>query len=361
MAFIPYASNRTITHNIVYYDTVLPVKEMGENIKVSSICDVSEFSFGECMKKILEENKDVFFHTVQYSKVNKKVYFYTDKDISTKTWEDSRKQTYRPLTSKTRVLEEVKRVLISEKNKRSDCISIYEVSRLLKKRHSEYDRLKSTYNTRMNSILARSYEIYRYHNIMINRFDHKNNLLEIQIGYHMKNYKKIILSKEEGDLYIKESETPDAKDILALLGGVLSEYYDEMVKYSPCKLQTACYGSINSNFLVEMSFYEVSISDRFFSKNFELISPNYSYTYHYNCNSNDVVSMIQGQENELFKRIFVPIMACPVWSRETLYNIRKIQLAEEQKMEDEERYRAMKRQKRKEFVQKIFPFLKEDK
>ena len=71
---IPVLPNTNIVNrNIVYNDTVLSIKELGENIKVSTISDVSEFSLEKCLKIIFESNPDVVFNTIQYSRKNKKV------------------------------------------------------------------------------------------------------------------------------------------------------------------------------------------------------------------------------------------------------------------------------------------------
>lgn len=93
-------------------------------------------------------------------------------------------------------------------------------------------------------------------------------------------------------------------------------------------------------------------------KGFELSSYNYKNEWGYDCNSNTVISAFQGKESEIFKRIFVKISDCPNWSQPVLYEVRQNQLAEEQRIEDEQRYREMKKQKRLELTRKIFPFLK---
>ena len=78
-----------INKTIVYSDTVLSLKDMGENIKVTSISKVGEYSLENCLKTIFDSNPDVIFNTIQYSKENKTVYFYTNKEISKKKYEES--------------------------------------------------------------------------------------------------------------------------------------------------------------------------------------------------------------------------------------------------------------------------------
>ena len=82
------SDTKVIDKNIIYKDTVLPLKELGENIKVTHISNVEEFWIESCLNKIFESNPDVVFNTIQYSKKDKKIYFYTDQNISTKAWDD---------------------------------------------------------------------------------------------------------------------------------------------------------------------------------------------------------------------------------------------------------------------------------
>ena len=72
---------------------------------------------------------------------DKTVYFYTNQDITTKAYEESKFTSYKPITSKTKILEGVKKVLFSPKNKDNNCISLYDVLILLKKLNNEYDSI----------------------------------------------------------------------------------------------------------------------------------------------------------------------------------------------------------------------------
>ena len=123
--FVPHTT--VINKTIVYSDTVLPLKDTGNNLKVTSISDVSEISLESCLKTIFESNPNVIFNTIQYSKNDKKVYFYTNQDITTKAYEESKFTNYKPITSRTEILEEVKNVLLTQNIKDNDCISLYDV------------------------------------------------------------------------------------------------------------------------------------------------------------------------------------------------------------------------------------------
>lgn len=80
-------TNATVLNKtIVYSDTVLPLKDLGSNLKVSTISDVGEYSLERCLKIIFESNPNVVFNTIQYSKNDNKVYFYTNQEISTREY-----------------------------------------------------------------------------------------------------------------------------------------------------------------------------------------------------------------------------------------------------------------------------------
>ena len=80
--FVPVVPHTTVVNKtIVYSDTVLSLNDKGSNLKITTISNVEEFMLDDCLRIIFESNPNVIFNTVQYSKNDKKVYFYTDKEI----------------------------------------------------------------------------------------------------------------------------------------------------------------------------------------------------------------------------------------------------------------------------------------
>ena len=109
--------------------------------------------------------------------------------------------------------------------------------------------------------------------------------------------------------------------------------------------------------MVDLSPYGVNIyinsSSNKFSKDFEISFPSYKNGYNYKCNSSSVLTALRGKEDEIFKKIFIRIDDCPEWSKQTLYQIRQEQLAEEK----EQLYKNMKKQKRLKLKRKLFPWI----
>jgi hypothetical protein len=363
--FIPFIPNTTIVNKtIVYSDTVLNFKELGNNLNVTSISGVGEYSFQSCLETIFKSNPNVIFNTIQYSKNNNKIYFYTDNPISTKEWEDKNitKNTYSNVN--VEVLKDLKDLFANQQRGGMDTISIYDVMSLSMKNYYVQENIKQKYKVLMNQKIKN--EIGNDYAIVIHDFDYDLNELFISIiDCYIYNDKSLNNSpseeykfqKKDGDLYISEAEHEHHEDdMLPLIGDDLSNLYDLFLKSKDYNEQAKRrINPINSGFLVDINRFGVNlyIPKNFIQNEFSIRLFNGSDDYSYECNSNNVMNLLKGNEDELFKKIFVRIDDCPEWMRSTLYEQRQVQLAEEQK-EDEKK---AKREKRKELVRKVLPFI----
>lgn len=349
--FVPIVPNATVINkDVVYSDVVVRLKDLaGNNLRIKSISNVGEYSLEKCLKKILESNPDVIFNTIQYSKEKKRVIFYTDKEISTKEYEQSSVTKCNSITNKIEILEEIKRVLVSEPNKDNDCVSLYEVLNLIRKQAKKYEKDKIFEND-LEKKIEECYD--NEASVIVYNFDYDTD--ELPIGFKrflcFDSYNLIKFIKRHDDLFITESNSLYAKEMLAKCGDVISKCYDELIRCKDFKKQHV-YGSAstNSNFYIDIDSSGVKIvSAKFpFYSYFELKALSDNNEYDYKCNSNKVISVLRGHEKEFFKRVFVRIDDLPEWTRPILYEIRQVELAKEEK-----------KQKVKELVRKIFPFTK---
>jgi len=365
-----------VNKTIVYSDTVLPLKDTGNNLIVTSIDDVSESSLENCLKIIFESNPNVIFNTIQYSKNNKKVYFYTNQEITKQAYEERNYKKYEPVTSSSEILEEIKKVLVAPRNKDSDCISLFDVSMLLKNSNDTYNNIIPKYHNDFDNIVKK--EIGKDSMIVVYDFDFKTKLLNIGFCENYKGFKDIFFAKENDDLYVFKSESRYSNDVLKAIGPGLSNLYDELIKYSSHEESKIDIKSVNSNFIVDIDKKNVQIvmtiwKDKVLNSFYLYKNNDNNYSLH--CNSNKICETVKGNEDEIFKRIFIKISDCPKWCQTELYEIRQNQLAEEQriekerqaqlaekqKMEEERQYLEAKKQKRLEFVKKIFTFPKKQK
>lgn len=378
---IEHGNTKIVNKNIVYKDTVLPLKELGENIKITSVSDVEEFWLESCLNKIFESNSNVTFNTVQYSKKDKKVYFYTDQNISTKAWDDRNLVSYKPLKNSTSILEEIKRILVTENNFDANCVSLYDVTKLLKKRNYDMEQTEKHYKSLLESKCKSIY--HKFRGIVVYGLDYDDNELRfgINFGDGFFDYQDIIFAKNNNDLYLKSDSTEfrSGRKLFLNCSSIIDECYDELIKFKDYKTQFR-YGlkPLNSCFFINISSNGVSLCNNSFKyqSDFVIGLDSDSEEYSYSCNSNSILEVLRGNEDNVLKKVFVNISDCPKWMQEQLHSLRISQLEEEQRMFEEEQRRLeeermkdlqrqeqenikeRKKQKRLELRNKIFPFLK---
>lgn len=216
---------------IVYSDTILPLKDIGNNLRIKTIENVSKTDLKYCLEIIFISNPDVVFNTIQYSTKDERVYFYTNKEIFTEVWK--RLQLSKPVNIKTQILQEIKRILTSDENKDYNCISLYDVYKLIRKINKEKIKKERYYMDiiEKNYKYYHTYDIYDMYDIysLILTFDYNKDELEILVGS-----KPITFSKNYGELYLRsdKSNTSLGKKLLMECRDVLSAAYDELLMYT---------------------------------------------------------------------------------------------------------------------------------
>lgn len=323
--FIPISSSR-YCKNIIYSDTVLDLKSLGNNIKVTTLSNVSEFSFNKCLEVIFNSNEDVFFNTIQYSKENKKVYFYTDKELNLDKWNSLSITNYKPLNNKKEILEEIKRVISLEDINDEESVSIYSILKLIDKYYSLIERKKRYYEGVIESNVESKFGgIFVTHG-----YDYETHEFKCSYAptlYH--DYEDIVFGYDNEELYLKKSNYYFAKDIFSSASSSICNYlkYLNEIKNITEEYKTNI-RPINSNFYVDITYNFVSIKDsrRIFPDNFELGWHNYKKDFDYKCNSGNIIDVVKGNGEVIFKNVFLRIKDCPLWMQEELYNIRKNEL-----------------------------------
>lgn len=353
---------KVVNKTIVYSDTILNFKELGKNLNITSISDVGEYSFQNCLDTIFKSNPDVVFNTIQYSKKEKIVNFYTDSILSVDEWHKNSitKDTYSSIN--VEVLEDLKELFTNPQQYNNDSISIYNVMLLLRGKYHEIERVKKAYEKTMRGKAKES--PIRYYTVSLKDFDYISNELSMDIydsdKYSDKSARMIYrFMKRKGDLYMTKAENGSIykDDILPLFSKDLSDLYDYFLEAKGFYTQESKeIRPINSGFFVNLNKNGIflSISENFFEKGFKLYLYNSSNDYHYKCNSGNVLNFLREKENELFHKIFVKIDDCPEWMRPILYLERQKQL----QIEQEQFEIQAKKEKRLKLIRKILPFIK---
>lgn len=259
--------------------------------------------------------------------------------ISKKFCDDDKSSVYTNRDSSTKILDEVKKVLVTEKNNSYDCISLYDVANLLKMINNNYKKTKNCYKEYFNKIIKEKFGIYSH--ILIYDFDYDNKELKIKFNRGIDNiYEEICFRKKDGILYIINSYPSNfySKEIFKLLEYSLSNLYDEFITlsyYRDKKNNKYDIKSINSIFKVNINNLGVEVFDYSIDssliKDFKLVSHSDDNDYSLFYKSAVINEIFRGIEEDLFKSIFVKISDCPTWSQSILSEIRFNQLSSERK------------------------------
>ena len=196
------STNKVINKTIVYADTVLPLNNKGENLKVSSINNVDHSELERCLETIFSNNSNITFHTIQYSRKDKKVYFYADKEINTKCWDEVNTRKY-DYVDNSNILEVIDDVLNQPLNMDNSLASAYLVSKLGKKIYEEYRRKERFYDDKLTDVLKRKIHLDARAYIS----SYYNGKLGIRFRkFSTGEYEDIVFSKKNDDIYIDSSK-----------------------------------------------------------------------------------------------------------------------------------------------------------
>lgn len=319
---------------IVYSDTVLPLKEIGSNLKITVIENISEENLEDCLESVFESNPHVSFNTVQYSKKDKKVYFYTGEEINTKEYEESKVKVFKKIVGIDDVIKELDRVILEGKNKDEDTISLYDVAHLVKDINNEYEDTKNNYEDKLNSTLRDSLNSDSI--IAVHDIDFKEKKIKLSFReYSFMDFEEITFSLEDDDIRILNTDSHNASLVFPSISKTLKDMYDDLEAFSNFKdYQNSSINkeAINTDFNVDISQYGVSLYKIDFNdkKYVELSSPSYSDKYKLNANSGKLNKAFDGFEDEIFKNIYIKIEDCPKWSQAMLKEQRQEELKKEE-------------------------------
>lgn len=325
--FVPVVPHTTVVNKtIVYSDTVLSLNDKGSNLKITTISNVEEFMLDDCLRIIFESNPSVIFNTVQYSKNDKKVYFYTNKEIDISKYKKISTIEYRPIKNKQDILEEIKRIISLPKVNRYDCVSLNTAYEFILKKRNELKNKEKYYKRILDNTIKEKYG--RDSGLVVHGFDYETGELSIAFNHFGRKYYNIDLKIKDEDLYVSSSETYESDDVFRLLYKQLTLLYNEYEKYREFYEQKTYHERpVNSNFFIDIDFYGVRIYNKeFFNKYFEIRYPSYSKEYEIECNSAKLMSVIEETQRDILNKIYIEIEKCPKCSRKELYDIRKKQL-----------------------------------
>lgn len=350
-------------------------KEMMQNLQIvysnadlhkTSISGVEEEDIARCVEIIKESNPNIDINLIQYSKDSRRITFYAVRPILTSEWENDFSQQQKPITSSTGVLEEIKKLInpapqventMISLDDNDTIISLSEVLKLLRSTYNDHTNLKERYESEATSkyiqVSTDSSRVY------IRDYDYIKEKLQVAFSpYSFSNWVYYYFYKKDDDLISQKDENwrSEDKGVVAISETILN-YINDLESYRGFNTQkSSSIPTVNSRFVVSIDRYGVELSTP--TRYFSLDAKSYKDGYNYECNSNNIASVIKNNEDLIYDKILVRIKDCPEWMHAKLYERREECIAKEKSRREAESKLEEKRQKRIEFKNKIFPFLK---
>lgn len=248
MAFIPTAwpsmcSNiKIVNKTIVHSDTVLNLKDLGEDIKVTEVSGISKNDLEGFLNIVFKNNKDVLFNTVQYSEEKKKVWIYANKSLNVKCWEERNLKKYK-YADPNNLIDYLKNIIEDPDaytNKDSSSVmkpipvsddekyvSIDMINKIQMKKtkeiHDKKEKLVDEFKEHFKRINGRFVCV----SCVSPEFNYDKNTMNVEFSpQYSDNWYKIDFGKKGDDLYIVNSTYYDDNQILLNYADSFSKLYD---------------------------------------------------------------------------------------------------------------------------------------
>ena len=330
------------------------------------ISGLEEEDISNCVAAIKESNPDIDINLIQYSRESRRITFYATRPIITTKWESKLPHIQKPIITSTGVLEEIKKLIEPEKqientmvslDDNDTIISLSEVLKLLRYTYKQHNSLKDKYESEATSKYISSSSESSH--VFIRDYDYSKEKLQVAFSpYSFSNWIYYYFYKKDDDLISQKEENGRSEDkgVVAISETIL-KYMNELEQYRGFNTQRSMnIPTINSRFIVGIDRYGIELSTP--TRYFSLDAKSYKEGYDYECNSNNIASVIKNNENLIYDKILVRIKDCPEWMHADLYRKRQESIAKEKVKKEEQKKIEKQRQKRIELKKRIFPFLR---
>jgi len=320
----------TTNKQIISNERMLNLKEIKNNIIVTEIPNISEFDLESSLGVIFKSNNNVDFYTYEYSRDNQTIYLYSDKVVDLTDY--NKFKTNKPCAKTSEILKEIRDVLSKTKTNDLDSISLYSIFKVINKKRTDYEKSKRSFINSIERILK--YRCGRNFKVRICDFDYANNLLNLTLDSNENSKwcisERMIFSKVNGKIVLCSEKTENSDIVLFLLGNHLSKLYDHFMVYKEFLLQNGLNIPTNSKFVINITKNGINVNTTTlknrFKNDFGLSLATLNGEYKCECNSTDILKLLNGKGKEIFEKIFVKIENCPKYLQKDLYELRKEEL-----------------------------------
>ena len=335
----------SIIHDeLIYGDIFINPSDLGKNIKSTFISNIGEISLEHCLKTILEANKNTTFHTIQYSRKQKKLCFYTDTDLDITSWKEKEIQPAKNAYTQEEITKTIIDVFNNETIYDQDCTSIYEVLMIYKDLDKRIKQFHSAIENKISNKLKENVDSDIY--CSVHDYDYDKDILPIHCSSRYSSFwdKYQYTKTPNGTSKENKIEGFHNYNMFGTVSNEISELIDfhKSIKETRIQKKTQV-KAVNCNLFINMDRYDVEVyidknrsyylwSTPLYKSKFYTYSDKIEHEYSYS----DILEKLTGNETEFLQKIFIKIDDCPLWMRETLYNRRQEEIRERKRLEEEQ-------------------------
>ena len=345
----PYTTS-IIHEELIYGDVFINPEDLGKNLKTTYISNLGEVSLEYCIKTILENNENVTFHTIQYSKKQRRLCFYTDNPVNTSKWQEKETKPPQKINTKEEITKAVLSVFENEPIYDQDCASVYEILMIYQNLDKQIKNVKDKTKNVIQTILNNRVDSDIY--CSVHDFDYDTHSIQIYMSTRWSSTWDKYEYFKEPDGTIKEKKLEGYHDYNVL--GNVSEHILDLINFylsieETRKQRRNKIKSVNSDLFIDIDHYNIDVYiDKYggyymelnplFKSTFYTYSDKIEHSYAYS----DILEKLTNNEMEFLKKIHVKIDDCPSWIREQLYQKRQAEIVERQRQK--EKLRLKKRE-----------------
>lgn len=277
------------------------------------------------IKRVIKFNKDIEIFKINYNEISKTLTIIANKRVqikrninktitSFKTFKDLKIEIDRLQNQET---------ILDEENINLENIKLLYNS-IINKLYDEKENIEKNINDKIQYLCGNNYDIniYNYNRI--------NNTIEIGISENInkRKYKHITVTEDNNNISVINSKEKDIEKILNLLNDDLKKLFNNYKRYIFFEQEYVdklrC---VNANFYVSITLYSITLTSKYCDNiHFEIKYNTYENNYQVNTDNQDIKNYLNEIAPILLNLIYIPIVECPTWTQDKLYNIRDMEL-----------------------------------
>lgn len=293
--------------------------------KKTTLRNIEKEDIKRYIYKITKLNKDIEIYKIYYNSIKKTLSIIANKRIQIQRILNKNIIFFKSISD---LKKEYERISLQNTIVEEEYINLENIKHLFGEIINIIYEQNNNLENNMEFLLKNIYG----HNagIVIYNYDSENNTIKLGFtkDYSNRKYKPITITIKDKKISCIKSDTKESDNILKIVNNELLQLFNN---YKRLKIFDSEYidsiRSVNANFYISATLYGITICSKYNDTlQFKIKYSTYEDKFYINSNDEKVKNYLQEIAPTLLKLIYIPIIECPSWSQDKLYNIRDKEL-----------------------------------